>query len=67
MGALRMSEDGTVQLPAELRSQLGFHGGQRFEAVVRGKVVLLVPVVDPVTLRGSARGAPTGDYRDEEE
>ena len=66
MGALRMTEDGSVQLPLDLRDRLGFKDGQRFDAVTRGKVVLLVPVTDAAALRGSARGAPTDDYRDDE-
>lgn len=66
IGAVQMTEDGSVQLPADLRARLGFRGGQRFDTVTRGKVVLLVPVVDASGLRGSARGVPTEDYRDDE-
>ena len=61
-----MTEDGSVQLPEDLRSRLGFTVGQRFDMVTRGKVVLLVPVADAAALGGSARGGPTDDYRDEE-
>lgn len=66
MGAVRMREDGTVELPAELRDRLGLQPGQQFDAVAHGQVVMLVPVVDAKALRGSARGAPTDDYRDHE-
>jgi bifunctional DNA-binding transcriptional regulator/antitoxin component of YhaV-PrlF toxin-antitoxin module len=66
MHAVRMTEQGTVELPAELRARLGLKGGQQFEAVARGRVVLLVPLLEASELRGSARGAPTDDYRDHE-
>ena len=66
MRAVRMSERGTVQLPVELRERLGWRAGQTFDAVARGNVVLLVPTVNANELRGSARGAPTDDYRDDE-
>lgn len=66
MVAVQMREDGSVQIPEDLRSRLGFRGGQRFDMVTRGKVVLLVPVADATALRGSARGVPTDDYRDDE-
>jgi AbrB family looped-hinge helix DNA binding protein len=62
-----MTEAGSVTLPAELRKRLGLKGGQQFEAVARGNVVLLVPVVVTAdALRGTARGARTDDYRDDE-
>ena len=66
MVAVQMTEDGSVQLPEDLRSRLGFTVGQRFDMVTRGKVVLLVPVTDARALRDSARSAPTDDYRDDE-
>ena len=66
MVAVQMTEDGSVRLPEDLRSRLGFKGGQRFDMVTRGKVLLLVLVEDATTLRGSARGVPTDDYRYDE-
>lgn len=66
MQAIRMTEAGSVKLPAEVRRQLGLKAGQQFDAVIRGNVVLLVPLVDASALRGTARGARTDDYRDDE-
>ncbi len=66
MHPVEMTKQGTVQLPAELRNRLGLKGGQKFEAVARGRVVLLVPLLDASALRGTAKGAPTDDYRDHE-
>ena len=66
MRAVRMTERGTVQLPVELRDRLGWRPGQTFDAVARGRVVLLVPTVNADDLRGTARGAPTADHRDHE-
>lgn len=64
MQSIRMTEAGSVTLPASLRNRLGLKGGQQFEAVARGNVVLLLPVVAADALRGTARGANTDDYRD---
>ena len=66
MHAVQMTESGTLELPEELRDRLGWKAGQRFDAVARGRVVLLVPAMEASQLRGSARGAPTDDYRDHE-
>lgn len=66
MNAVRLTEEGSILIPADLRDRLGFKVGQRFEPVAQGQVILLVPEVDAAALRGSARGVPTDSYRDKE-
>ena len=64
--AMKMTEAGAVTLPAEVRRQLGLKAGSQLTPVVKGRVVVLVPVVDIRELRGSAVGADVsiGIYRE---
>lgn len=59
-----LKADGDVRIPAALRKSVGVKAGQKFEAIGKGNMIVLVPQVDVRSLRGSARGADTSDYRD---
>jgi bifunctional DNA-binding transcriptional regulator/antitoxin component of YhaV-PrlF toxin-antitoxin module len=63
MKALRLSEDGTITLPAELRKMTGAKPGQRFIAVPVGRAIMLTPDEPASALRGIARGADPTGYR----
>lgn len=58
---------GSVTLPQDVREGMGLKPGQRFVAVPKGRVLMLVPVENVAALRGSARGADTSSYRDRSE
>lgn len=59
-----LKADGNIRIPASLRKSVGAKPGQKFDAIAKGNTIVLVPVVDVRTLRGSARGADTSNYRD---
>ncbi|HNC99025.1 MAG TPA: AbrB/MazE/SpoVT family DNA-binding domain-containing protein [Myxococcota bacterium] len=60
----KLSESGSITLPAALRKEMKLIAGQRFTAMAKGSSIILVPVVDVRTLRGSAKGADTTGFRD---
>ena len=59
-----LKADGTIHIPAALRKSVGAKPGQKFDVIAKGSMIVLVPAVDVRTLRGSARGADTSDYRE---
>lgn len=61
---IKLTESGSITLPAALRREMNLDAGQRFTAVAKGNTIVLVPVVNVRTLRGSAKGADTTGFRD---
>ncbi len=64
MSSAVLKADGNILIPAELRKSVGAEPGQKFDVIAKGTVIVLVPAVDVPSLRGSARGADTSDYRE---
>lgn len=62
--AIKLSESGSITLPAALCKELKLIPGQRFTAIAKGKTIVLVPEVDIRSLRGIAQGADTSGFRD---
>lgn len=53
-----------ISIPKPVRTQQNWEAGQEFVFIPKGKGVMLMPVPSLKALRGSAKGAKTGDYRD---
>lgn len=53
-----------ISIPKAVRTAQRWSAGQAFVFIPKGAGVLLVPVADAEALRGIARGANGGDYRD---
>ncbi|MBW9055283.1 AbrB/MazE/SpoVT family DNA-binding domain-containing protein [Rhizobium mesosinicum] len=53
-----------ISIPKEVREQQHWSAGQEFVFIPKGKGVLLIPVPDLADLRGMAKGADPGNYRD---
>jgi len=62
--SIRLSERGSITLPAALRKEIKLTPGQRFIAITKGKTIVLLPEVDVRSLRGIAQGADTSGFRD---
>jgi bifunctional DNA-binding transcriptional regulator/antitoxin component of YhaV-PrlF toxin-antitoxin module len=64
MSSAVLKADGDIRIPAALRKAVGAEPGQEFGVIAKGTVIVLVPAVDVRSLRGSARGADTSEYRE---
>lgn len=64
MSSAVLKADGNIRIPAALRKSIGAEAGQKFDVIAKGGTIVLVPAVDVRSLRGSARGADTSDYRE---
>ena len=64
MQPARLREDGAIELPAEVTAHQGLSPGSEFSVIEQGNLIILVPIVPMVSLRGIARGADTSSYRD---
>lgn len=64
MRAIRMSDEGKVQIPAEVRKAMALKPGQRFSVVSKGDCITLVPTPSLDSLRGIAAGREPAGYRD---
>jgi bifunctional DNA-binding transcriptional regulator/antitoxin component of YhaV-PrlF toxin-antitoxin module len=64
MSSAVLKADGNIRIPAALRKSVGAEPGQKFDVIAKGSMIVLVPAVDVRSLRGSARGADTSDYRE---
>ncbi|HEV2363696.1 MAG TPA: AbrB/MazE/SpoVT family DNA-binding domain-containing protein [Caulobacteraceae bacterium] len=56
-----------ISIPKSVRSAQGWKPGQRLAFLPRGSTVVLVPVRDPLDLRGIAEGADTTFERDRDD
>jgi len=59
-----LKADGNIRIPAALRKSVEAKPGQKFDVIAKGGIIVLVPEVDVRSLRGTARGAETSDYRE---
>jgi bifunctional DNA-binding transcriptional regulator/antitoxin component of YhaV-PrlF toxin-antitoxin module len=72
-GALRMPDSATlsekfqISIPKSVRVAQGYVAGQKFAFVQRPSGLMLVPIPSLEALRGSAKGARAGDYRDRDD
>lgn len=62
--AARLSKDGKVQLPADIRKSMRLKGGEIFTVVTDGNQIVLVPVPTLADLHGIAEGHEADGYRD---
>lgn len=53
-----------ISIPKGIRTAQNWEAGLTFAFIPKGTGVLLVPVPEPATLKGLARGASATDYRD---
>lgn len=53
-----------LSIPKAIRERLHLKAGQKFAIITKGEIISLVPLVGLGELRGLAKGAATGDYRD---
>lgn len=66
MAVVTISSKFQIVIPAEIRKALALRPGQKVEAIVYGDRIELVPVREPLELRGFLRGMDTALEREEE-
>lgn len=59
-----LSEQHQVAIPEEILTTLNFKVGQKFDVVVKGNLISLVPKPSIASFRGIMKGANTEDVRD---
>lgn len=64
MATAKLSSKFQISIPKEVRDQQKWEAGQTFTFIPKGNGVLLVPVPSLSSLRGLAKGADRGEYRD---
>lgn len=64
MATATLSTKFQISIPKEVRDQQHWSAGQEFVFIPKGKGVLLMPVPELNDLRGLAKGANPGNYRD---
>ena len=64
MSTATVSSKFQLSLPKALRESMQIQPGQQFELIPMGAIIQLVPKTSIKQLRGIARGANAGEYRD---
>ncbi len=64
MTSATLSSTFQLAIPKAVREELHLHAGQRFAVITQGDIISLVPIPELAELRGIAKGADTGNYRD---
>jgi AbrB family looped-hinge helix DNA binding protein len=64
MSTATVSSKFQLSLPKALRESMQIQPGQQFELIPMGTIIQLVPKTSIKQLRGIARGANAGEYRD---
>ena len=64
MSTATLSSKYQLSLPKALREAMQLKPGQQFELIPMGSVIQMVPQTSIKQLRGVARGANPGKYRD---
>lgn len=64
MGTVILSPKYQVVIPKDIREQLGLSPGQRFQAIVYGDRIELIPVRPIKRMRGFLKGIDTGVDRE---
>ncbi|MFZ3018945.1 MAG: AbrB/MazE/SpoVT family DNA-binding domain-containing protein [Gallionella sp.] len=64
MSTATVSSKFQLSLPKALRESMQIQPGQQFELIPMGSIIQLVPKTSIKQLRGIARGANAGEYRD---
>lgn len=64
MSTATVSSKFQLSLPKALREAMQIQPGQQFELIPMGAIIQLVPKTSIKQLRGIARGANAGEYRD---
>jgi AbrB family looped-hinge helix DNA binding protein len=59
-----LSEQHQVAIPEEILNTLNFKAGQKFDVVVKGNLISLVPKPTIASFRGILKGANIKDVRD---
>ncbi len=67
MATTTLSSKFQISIPKEVRERQRWSAGQEFVFIPKGNGVLLIPVPELADLRGLAKGADPGDYRDRED
>ncbi len=64
MSAVTLSSKFQVSIPKAIREDMHLRAGQRFAVISKGDIIALVPIPELAEMRGIAKGADTGNYRD---
>ena len=64
MASVTLSSKFQLSIPKAVREELHLRAGQKFAIITRGDIISLVPVPDLAEMRGIAKGADAGNYRD---
>lgn len=64
MATAKLSSKFQISIPKDVREQQNWEAGQTFTFIPKGNGVLIVPVPSLSSLRGLAKGADSGEYRD---
>lgn len=64
MMEVTLSEQHQVEIPEEILHTLNFKVGQKFDVVLKGNLISLVPKPSIASFRGILKGANTEDIRD---
>lgn len=64
MATTTLSAKFQISIPKEVREQQHWSAGQEFVFIPKGRGVLLIPVPELADLKGVAKGADPGNYRD---
>lgn len=59
-----LTNDFEISLPIDLCAEMGWKPGQELALIPKGTGLLIMPVPSLDELRGLARGANVGEYRD---
>ena len=64
MASTRVSSRYRIVIPKEIRAQVDVRPGQKFEFVVKGGVIMLVPDKPIAAMRGFVRGVRMTGFRE---
>jgi len=64
MTTVTLSSKFQLSIPKIVREELRLQAGQKFAVITKGDIISLVPIPELTEMRGIAKGADTGNYRD---
>jgi AbrB family looped-hinge helix DNA binding protein len=67
MSQTKVSSKYQVVIPKEVRSSAGVHVGQKFQVIVKGGIITLVPDKPISSMRGFVRGIRTTGFREKKD
>ena len=67
MTSITLSSKFQFSIPKAIREQMHLQAGQKFVIIPKGDTIVLAPIRSLGEMRGSLKGADTGNYRDRTE